>query len=193
MRAQVLVAVASRHGGTWGIGEVVSATLAEAGHGVDLLAPEDVADVGPYGAVVLGSAVYLAHWLPAARDLAERHADALRERPVWLLSSGLATQPAAAANSPHELAALRERLGARGHRSFRGRLDRRVLTFAERAVIAGGRAREGDHRDLAAVAEWARGIAATLADEAVHRPADGGTGTRADGRALLALGRPGRI
>jgi len=67
-----------------------------------------------------------------------------------------------AANSPHETRALVERIGARGHRSFRGRLDRSVLTFAERAVIAGARARDGDHRDMAAVAAWADEVADAL-------------------------------
>jgi menaquinone-dependent protoporphyrinogen oxidase len=76
-----------------------------------------------------------------------------------MFSSGLATLPAASANSPHELFATRAQIGARGHRSFRGRLDRAVLTFAERAAIAGARAREGDHRDLGAVRAWALGVA----------------------------------
>lgn len=158
----VLVAVASRHGGTWEIGEVVAEALRGRGHVVDVRAPEDVTTVAGYDAVVLGSAVYVAHWLPAARDLADRCADELGSRPVWLFSSGLATQPANSANSPHEIAALRDRLGACGHRSFRGRLDRAVLSFAERAVIAGGRAREGDHRDMAAVAAWGSEIADSL-------------------------------
>ncbi|WP_448630016.1 flavodoxin domain-containing protein [Cellulomonas soli] len=158
----VLVAVASRHGGTWEIGDVVAEVLRGRGHVVDVRAPEDVTTVAGYDAVVLGSAVYLAHWMPTARELAERCHDELVSRPVWLFSSGLATQPANSANSPHEIAALRERLGARGHRHFRGRLDRAVLSFAERAVIAGGRAREGDHRDMDAVASWAGDIADAL-------------------------------
>ncbi|QGQ18851.1 protoporphyrinogen oxidase [Cellulomonas sp. JZ18] len=164
---RILMAVASRHRGTWEIGEVAADVLRARGHDVDQRAPEDVASLDGYDAVVLGSAVYTAHWLPAARDLARRCADGLRERPVWLFSSGLATQPANAANSPLEIQALRERVGARGHRSFRGRLDRAVLSFAERAIIAGGRAREGDHRDMAAVAAWAGEIADGLASGAV--------------------------
>jgi len=159
---RVLVTIASRHGGTWGIGETVAGVLRQRGHDVTMREPEDVATLDDVDAVVLGSAVYTAHWLPAARDLADRLADDLAQRPVWLLSSGLATQPATAANSPHEIRELVERIGARGHRSFRGRLDRSVLTFAERAVIAGARARDGDHRDMEAVAAWAEEVADTL-------------------------------
>lgn len=160
---RILVTVASRHGATQEIGSVIAGVLAESGHEVDELDPEHVTDVRAYDAVVLGSAVYTAHWLPRAREMAERCAEDLAARPVWLMSSGLATQPAASANSPHEVAALRERLGALAHRSFAGRLVRSELTFAERALISGARAREGDHRDMGAVADWASEIAATLA------------------------------
>ena len=163
---RILLTVASRHQGTWEIGEVIAARLRERGHAVDQRAPEDVTTVADHDVVVLGSAVYTAHWLPAARDFADRFADDLRARRVWTFSSGLATQPANSANSPLEVAALRERIGSRAHRSFRGRLDRSLLSFTERAIIAGGRAREGDHRDLAAVAAWADEIADALASDA---------------------------
>jgi menaquinone-dependent protoporphyrinogen oxidase len=57
-----------------------------------------------------------------------------------------------------------QRIGARGHRAFAGRLLRSELAFAERALIAGARAKEGDHRDFAAVEAWAQQIAQQLAE-----------------------------
>ncbi|CAM5781682.1 flavodoxin domain-containing protein [Cellulomonas persica] len=159
---KVLVAVASRHGGTWGIGECVAEVLRSRGHSVELREPEDLVDAQGYDALVLGSAVYTGHWLPAARALAERVEQGGNPPFVWLFSSGLATQPAAAANSPHELAALGASLRARGHRSFRGRLDIAALSFAERAIIAGARARAGDHRNFELVEQWAQSIADAL-------------------------------
>lgn len=160
---RVLVTVASRHGATAEIGSAIGRVLAEAGHQVREAAPEDVETLDDVDVVVLGSAVYTAHWLPAAREFGKRWQDELLARRVWVFSSGLATQPAASANSPHELMALRERIGALGHRSFAGRLQRSELAFAERALIAGARAKEGDHRDFEAVAAWAREIAGQLA------------------------------
>lgn len=159
---RVLVSVASRHGATWELGECVAKVLSERGHAVEMAAPEEVTALDGIDAVVLGSAVYLAHWMPAARELAHRLGAELAGRPVWLFSSGLATQPASGANSPNEIQELRERLGALGHRAFRGRLDRSLLSFTERAAIAGARAREGDHRDFAAVERWAGTIADAL-------------------------------
>jgi menaquinone-dependent protoporphyrinogen oxidase len=163
----VLIAVASRHGSTREIGEAVAAVLRDNGHRTVVRAPEDVANADDADAVILGSAVYLGHWLPAARDLGERLVGTTHGKPVWLFSSGLATQPAQSANSPHEIAALVEALDARGHRSFRGRLDLELLSFAERSHIAAGRARAGDHRDFDAVARWATDIAAEVTPIAV--------------------------
>ncbi len=159
---RILVTVASRHGATAEIGSAVADVLRADGHSVDEMAPDEVADVTPYDAVVLGSAVYTAHWLPAAREFGSRFAPDLRHRVVWVFSSGLATQPAASANSPHELLALMQDVGALGHRAFAGRLQRSELAFAERALIAGARAKEGDHRDFDAVRGWAGQIAEHL-------------------------------
>lgn len=106
--------------------------------------------------------MYTAHWMPAARDFAARLAADLRRRHVWVFSSGLATKPAARANSPHELLALMQDVGALGHRAFAGRLLSSELAFAERAIIAGARAKEGDHRDFDAVRGWAQDIAEHL-------------------------------
>lgn len=159
---QILVTVASRHGATAEIGSAIASVLRADGHTVHEAPPDEVTDVSGYDAVVLGSAVYTAHWLPAAREMAARLAPELRSRAVWVFSSGLATQPAASANSPHELLALMQDIGALGHRAFAGRLLRSELAFAERALIAGARAKEGDHRDFAAVEAWAGEIALHL-------------------------------
>ena len=178
---RVLVTVASRHGGTQEIGAVVADVLREAGHDVDEVEPGDVALIDPYEAVVLGSAVYNGRWLPEARELAQRAATSLSHRPVWLFSSGLATLPASAANSPIEMRDLTERIAARGHRKFAGRLDRSVLSFAERTIIAAARGRDGDYRDLDAVRAWAVEIAAELGEAPPLPEAGAGARGRRDG------------
>ena len=168
---RVLVTVASRHGGTREIGARIATELESRGHAVDVVEPDEVASLDGYGAVVLGSAVYSGHWLTDARQLAVRLGPELAERPVWLLSSGLATAPAAAANSPAEIQAVLVAIGARGHRAFGGRLDVSTLDVDERAIIAGAQGKEGDHRDMVAVARWAGQIAEVLAGVPTPNPA----------------------
>jgi menaquinone-dependent protoporphyrinogen oxidase len=159
---RVLVTAASKHGATWEIASAVRGRLRE--HGLDshLCAPEEVGDLAEFGAVVLGSAIYAGRWLEPARALAERHAAALRDRRVWLFSSGPVGDPPKPAGDPPEAVALATRTGAVEHRVFTGRLDRERLGLGERAVVRALRAPEGDFRDWADVLAWADGIARVL-------------------------------
>lgn len=159
---KVLVTVASKHGATGEIGEIVAGILREAGLEVRTLAPEVVSDLRGYDAVVLGSGVYAGRWLGPARDFAERHATALAERAVWLFSSGPIGDPAQPAGDAPEAVALAGRLKARGLRTFAGRLERDRLGFVERTVTRALRAPDGDFRDWEAVRAWADEIAAAL-------------------------------
>jgi menaquinone-dependent protoporphyrinogen oxidase len=163
---KILVTAASRHGATLELAGAIRGILAEAGHEVELLAPERVGIVAPYDAVVLGSAVYAGRWLPTARDLVERELDGLLERPVWLFSSGPIGEPAKPVETPAEATSIADRVHAVEHRVFEGKLDRRSLGFAEKAIVTMVGAAEGDFRPWDGVVTWARSIVATLASRA---------------------------
>ncbi len=160
-----LVIVASRHGSTHEIGEVIAKTLRAEGVACVVQRPEDVRDdqvFADYDAVIIGSPVYTGRWLPEARHLLEKYTEQLLERQVWMFSSGLADAPSKASNRPAETQERMESVAAIGHKHFAGRLDLSVLNFAERAIIAAARGKQGDRRDMIAVKKWAEGIAVTL-------------------------------
>lgn len=169
---RVLVAYASRHGGTAGIAEALAATLRDAvphdagadrDRHVDLVAAGEVDDVTGYDAVVVGSAVYLGHWLGPARRLVREQAAALQHRPVWLFSSGPVGDPAVPDTEAEEVAELTEAVAALAHRTFAGRLRPADLGLVERATVRAVHAAEGDYRDWDAIRDWAEEIADTLA------------------------------
>lgn len=162
----VLVSVASRHGSTAELAIALANALEEEGVKATVLAPEAVASLEGYDAVVVGSAVYMGHWLEAARRFAERNAVALRERPVWLFSSGPVGDPPRPAEDPVDVAALVPLTGAREHRLLPGRLDRRDLGFSEKAIAVAVRATEGDFRSWEDVRSWGRAIARQLSSPA---------------------------
>jgi menaquinone-dependent protoporphyrinogen oxidase len=112
--------------------------------------------------VVLGSAVYMGHWLEAARQLAESETRALHGRPVWLFSSGPVGDPPKPDEQPVDAGAAVAATGAREHRLFGGNLDPRRLGFADRAMVHAVRAQTGDFRDWAEIAAWAERIADAL-------------------------------
>ena len=58
-----------------------------------MIPPGDVASLDGYDAVIIGSAVYMGHWLDPAKDLVSRFGDALAGRLVWLFSSGPVGDP----------------------------------------------------------------------------------------------------
>lgn len=169
---KVVVCYASRHGGTQELAAAIADGLTEAtatSHipcAIDFLAIGDVTDLSPYDAVVLGSAVYMGDWLREAKDFVASHAAELSRKLVWLFSSGpVAGQPRVAVTPAIETALLRES-SAREHKIFGGRVDRKALSFTERAILRMVGAPDGDFRDWDDVAHWARTIAETLHAEA---------------------------
>jgi menaquinone-dependent protoporphyrinogen oxidase len=166
---KVLVSVASRHGATMEIGAAIAAVLAEVGIEVDRTPPERVVDVTAYDAILIGSGVYAGRWLAPARALVERESAVLSTRPVWLFSSGPIGDPPRPDTAP-DAAILAEQVHAVEHRVFAGKLDRRQLGIAEKAVVAMVRAADGDYRPWDEVIDWARDIAAMLEVRAAAVP-----------------------
>jgi len=157
---RILVTAASRHGSTLEIAAAVADSLARRGLQAEAGSIEDVTPDG-YDAVVVGSAVYMGHWLEPARRFIEEHAPVLADRPVWLFSSGPLGPPEhlVPEGDPVDVAALAEASRARGHRVFAGRLSKADLGFGERAMVAAVRAPEGDFRDWDAIDAWAGELA----------------------------------
>ncbi|MGO9218061.1 MAG: flavodoxin domain-containing protein [Streptosporangiaceae bacterium] len=159
---KVLVCAASKYGATAEIARAIADVLAERGCEVTVIPPEEVGAIGEFDAVVLGSAVYMGHWMKPARELVERSAAALGARPVWLFSSGPVGEPPKPADNPVDVSEILQATRARDHRIFTGKLARKHLSFPDRAMASAIRAAEGDFRNWAQIREWATGIADTL-------------------------------
>jgi menaquinone-dependent protoporphyrinogen oxidase len=159
----VLVAFATKHGSTGEIAEAVGAALRDAGIEAQVRRARDVATIAPYDAVVLGSALYSAHWQREANRFVKRHLAELQKRPVWLFSSGPLDHSAEFADIPltEHVAPVVAPIGARGHRTFGGRLLEGT-PGVDASMIATHRV--GDYRNWDHVDAWAREIAATLGE-----------------------------
>lgn len=168
---KVLVAVASKYGATEEIAERIAEKLTASGHQAVVQPANSVPTVNGYDAFVIGSAVYMGHWMKDALAFARSNRDVLVHQPVWLFSSGpLATEtpttegedPRKAAE-PEELPELTDSLLPRGHRVFYGVLNPGKLSFRDRLIrmLPAGRRLlpEGDFRDWGDVDTWAIEIA----------------------------------
>jgi menaquinone-dependent protoporphyrinogen oxidase len=180
----VLVAYATRHGATAGIAERIATTLRAAGLAAEARPVDEVQDLAPYDAVVLGGAAYMFHWLKDATVFARRHRAELTARPVWLFSSGpLGTDriddeghDVLEAARPKEFDELTALLHPRGEQVFYGAFDPDAppIGLSERVIRHLPAAQDatpvGDFRDWPAIDAWATHIAAELDAGEASRP-----------------------
>jgi menaquinone-dependent protoporphyrinogen oxidase len=159
---RVLIITASKHGATADIGRAIADVMTREGLETMIAEPDRVGDLESTDAVVLGSAVYAGRWMKTMRQLVEREGEELATRPVWLFSSGPIGDPPKPEEDPVDVAPIIEATGAREHRIFSGKLDRKALNFGERAIVNAFKVPDGDFRDWHEVKEWALGIAQEL-------------------------------
>lgn len=161
---EVLVAYASKHGSTAEIAAAVAAEIRGHGLGADCVEAGAVDDLGSYDAVILGSAVYMKRWQGDARHFLRSHGKALVERPFWVFSSGPTGDPAednAAWEEPKRTIAKAEKLGARDHVVFGGKISPESGRMAK--TMAEGTPEEyRDRRDWDEIRAWAAAIADEL-------------------------------
>jgi menaquinone-dependent protoporphyrinogen oxidase len=174
---RVLVGYASKHGATAEIAHVIADKLGESGLEVDCRPLSEIDSLKRYDAVVLGSAVYMGRWRHEARRFLHQHAGGLSERPLWVFSSGPAGEFAdtlePAAMEPKPVVAEVDRLGAREHVVFGGRLPTKPHGPLERALVRKTPEQYRDLRDWSEIREWAARIADALTASgqvAVPRP-----------------------
>ena len=165
---RVLIVPASRFGGTAEIGRAMATTLRAEGFDVDVSQPDQMFNLSPYGAHIIGSSLYFGDWLESAVTFVEEHGREIRSKPTWLFSSG----PFGSATPAEPVRAdvvdrLLSLTGAVEHRLFGGRLELDRLPTKERFMARWVGAEDCDHRDWDEIAAWTSTIAATLlTDEA---------------------------
>ena len=164
MGPRVLVTYASKNGSTTEIAEAIARELCALGVDTDLAEVTRVRELSPYSTVVLGSAVYMAHWRPEARRFLKRHRKELSERDVWLFSSGPVGEQKPDEDPerwtvPKLVREMAPKIGAREHVVFGGRTPAEPSNFIERAIVRETPEQFSDLRDWHAIRHWAHGIA----------------------------------
>lgn len=164
-KPRVLVAYGSMHGSTGGVAEAVSRTLCDAGMRSEVRRVETLNRVSDYDAVVVGSAVRRARWLPEAVDFVQSFRDVLAERPVAYFLTCLAlyqdtpeSRRTAAGYMTPVLEAV-PKVVPRGVGLFAGVLDYPQYNFVMRMVMKRKMEKlgvpEGDHRNWTRIRAWA--------------------------------------
>jgi menaquinone-dependent protoporphyrinogen oxidase len=171
----VLIAVAGRHGATVEIAAEIADVLRHEMPRSRVVVHDaaEPCDLDGFDAVLIGSAIYLGRWLPAARTFVEMHHTRLSTTAVWLFSSGPLGDPPRPIDDLAEVTALGATISAQGHQVFAGRLQAADLRWTERLLVRAVHAPTGDFRDHDAVRGWALEVAteiATMATAGSFRP-----------------------
>lgn len=171
MNKKILVTYASRSGSTAEVAEAISKTLTEGGAQVDVIPMQDVKDLFPYQAVIVGSAIRKSKWLPEAVQFVRAHQETLRHK-----SFAMFTVCITLARSNNEqyrsavagwVAPIRALVRPVSEGLFAGRLDFSRLpcnwdTLMLRATVAAGVFPRGDRRDWNAIRAWAESLKPVL-------------------------------
>lgn len=172
MTHTVLVTYASRTGSTAEIAQAIGTTLREGGVPVDVKPMQEIKELAPYQAVIAGSAIRGARWLPEAVQFIRSHQSELRHKPFAMFTVCITL---AMANSEQYRTAVagwtapvRAIVNPLSEGLFAGMLDFNKLpmnweTIKLRATVAMGIFPRGDHRDWDAVRAWAEGLKPRIA------------------------------
>jgi menaquinone-dependent protoporphyrinogen oxidase len=179
----LVVAAASRHGGTCEIADRLALALtAELPQNWTIKRPDltDLRVLDDADAIVLGSAIYYGHWLhSAARAL--KYAQDGPVLDLWLFSTGPISDVESEDAQIISADSMVESGRARGHKVFGGLLVTSRLSWVERTAVKALHVLPGDHRDWDQVDDWARQIATQLTGS---RVANGTKGTKHEGVVL---------
>jgi menaquinone-dependent protoporphyrinogen oxidase len=175
---KILVVYASKYGSTKGIADFIGEKLRERGLQADVQEVGVIKNITGYDAFVVGSAVYMFHWMKDAKQFVSKNRAFLADRPTWLFSSGpVGNQPKDSkgrdlleVSGPKELDELRALVRPRDHRVFFGALEGARLTglmgmgyrMAQRSKSAREAMPDGDFRDWKGIEAWANSIADQL-------------------------------
>jgi menaquinone-dependent protoporphyrinogen oxidase len=171
MTTKILVTYASGAGSTAGVAEAIGKTLTENGAQVDVLPMQAVKDLSQYRAVVAGSAIRGAKWLPEAMQFMQTHQAALSHKPFAAFMVCITLAMPKAENYRDGLRdwmkPVRELVRPVSEGYFAGALDFTKLpitpnTLLMRVAVALGIFPLGDHRDWNVIRTWAGNLTAKL-------------------------------
>jgi len=164
MDKKVLVAYGSWAGSTAEVAEMIANALDEAGAPAEAVAANQVRDLAPYRAVVVGSAVHAGQLHSDVRTFMARHEAALRDLPLayfvvcMTMKEDTEENRTQASGFLNKLREMYPEIKPVSTGLFAGAIEFKKLSWIFRTMMKMMKAEEGDCRDPEAVREWAAGL-----------------------------------
>lgn len=155
---RVLVAYASVRGSTGEVARTIAETIAARGFRVDLHPVTKPIDVTVYDAVLVGSAIRMARWVPDAVGFVRDHREALSRVPLAYFTVCMTLREVT--EQTRQIAykfiePVRQILKPAGEGWFAGKYDPDKCALWERVAVSSHQMPAGDFRNWDAIKAWA--------------------------------------
>jgi menaquinone-dependent protoporphyrinogen oxidase len=162
----ILVTFATRAGSTYEVAARVAEVLRAAGTTVEVRPVTAVHELKGYGAVVVGSAIRMGHWLPEAVGFVKTNRETLSRIPIaYFVVSGLLRNetPEMRRQVLAFLDPVRALLEPVSIGLFAGKLDYSTIDGLDRSIAEAVSSAEGDWRNWQAIDKWAQDLQSVFA------------------------------
>ncbi|MGC9397412.1 MAG: flavodoxin domain-containing protein [Anaerolineae bacterium] len=159
--AKTLIAYASKCGSTGEVAKAIARVLCDLDVDVDVRLADEVISLIPYNRVIIGSAIRMGQWLPAARNFVKTQQTTLVQLPTMIFSvhmTNLGDDEAAQQARAAYTAPVHEHITPQAEAFFAGKMELAKLSFLDRMISKAMGAQDQDLRDWDAIRAWARGI-----------------------------------
>lgn len=161
MTKRILLTYATRAGSTIGVADAIGAELRQRGLEVDVQPVTANPTLSAYEAVILGSAIRMANWLPEMVEFIKTNQSALQSRPVALFTVHILNIGADETSRAARLAYLntvRPLLNPVDEVFFTGKIDLVTLSFVDRLMVKMVKSPIGDFRDWDGIRVWSSAV-----------------------------------
>ena len=159
--ARILVTYTTRKGTTREIAEAIGKELRAAGHEAEVFGMPTVSTLAGYDGIVIGGPMYMGRMIADFGKFVRRQGGGLAKLPVAGFIVGLTPvkkDPESMAYMEKALHKALDPLKPVSEAMFAGRLDPSGLSWFQKWITKNVKSPEGDFRDWAAIAAWARGL-----------------------------------
>lgn len=161
MTRKILVTYATRCGSTAEVAEAIAQELRQGDVQVDVSPIADVANLAPYEAVVIGSAIRVGNWLPEAVSFVKAHKAELEKVPTSYFTVCVTMKEDTPKNRQEVfgyLKPVRDILKPYEEGYFGGKIAADKLNLFERFMVWMVGEHEGDFRNWTAIRGWANSL-----------------------------------
>jgi menaquinone-dependent protoporphyrinogen oxidase len=156
---KTLIAYASKCGSTGEVAKAIAKVLCELELDVDVRLAEEVTSLNGFNQVIIGSAIRMGQWLPAARNFVKAHQETLAQLPTMIFSvhtGNLGDDEANRQARAAYTAPVHQLITPQAEAFFAGKIEMARLSLLDRMIIKAMNGQDQDLRDWDAIHAWAR-------------------------------------